>query len=325
MSNEPLSAIRQVWRSAFGSRRVAYLSGPITTGRRFLDWWQQEGAALGEGTRGFAVGLRAHVIKPNEEQLRAVADELRTRIEEPVIEPASLFISHWSQHDYLELWEQFITDHASRILLIDGWEFSAGCATEFCRAQLDGVRTERVDGTPVVASDGIAAIRRVLEEVRALDPAPTYLVHTLEGTVERLAATLPTTIYVPGGGMPRKDQSLDRLAELINVAQFVSFEPSARKPIQTYSRVSGESPNHHYSTVIEAAEALLARSADGSVNVRSFTPDSPLSREFIYGLTRADDVTAAIHRLSGDGLHTIINETVDIYDGGVSGVLLGAA
>jgi len=323
MKREPLSAIRQVWRSAFGSNRVAYLSGPITTGRRFLDWWQRDGAALGEGTPGYASGLRAHVIRPNEDELKAVADHLRTLLNEPVIEPASLFISHWSQHEYLELWEQFITDHASRILLIDGWEFSAGCASEFCRAQLDGVRTERSDGTPVVASDGIAAIRRVLAEVRKLDPAPTYLVNTLESTVERLAATLPTTVYVPGGGMPRKDQSLDHLAELINVAQFASFEPVAGVPIPAYSRVSGESPNHFYSTVAEAAEALLARSADGSVNIRSFTQESPLSREFIYGLTRTDDVTAAVHRLSGEGLHTIINETVDIRDGGVSGVVLG--
>jgi hypothetical protein len=323
MSSEPFSAIRQIWRSAFGSSRVAYLSGPITTGWRFLDWWRVNGSQLQEGSAEYVTSLREHVIEPNETQLKVVAELLRAKLPEPVIEPASLFVSHWSQNEYLELWEQFITDHASRILLMDGWEFSAGCASEFCRAHLEGVRTERIDGTPVVARDGIAAIRRALLEVQALKPIPDYLAQTLEHSAARLEATIPTIVYVPGGGTPRKDESLDRLAELINVAQFASFEPHGGKARQAYSRVLGESPNHRFSSLRQAAEVLLARSAERSVNVRSFTPESPLSREFIYGLETVDEVTAAVERLTSEGLNTIVNETVDIHDGGVSGVLLG--
>lgn len=322
-SPQPLAAIRQVWRAAFGSTRVAYLSGPITTGRRFIDWWRAGGYAFPPDSEDYRSALRRNVIALNEEALKLTAELLRAKHSEPVIEPASLFVSHWSQDDYLELWEQFITDHASRILLMDGWEFSAGCASEFSRAHLDGVPTARIDGTPVVVRDGIAAIRRALAEVEALDPVPGYLAQTLRSTAARLEETLPTIVYVPGGGMPRKDASLDRLAELINVAQFVSYEPHRAKPKQAFSRLLGEEPNHGFSGVREAAETLLARSADGSVNVRSFTPQSPLSREFIYGLTSVDDVTAAVLRLTREGLHTIVNETVDIHDGGVSGVILG--
>jgi hypothetical protein len=323
MSSQPLPAIRQIWRSAFGSTRVAYLSGPITTGRRFIDWWRGGGHALAPDSEDYRSALRAQVIQPNEAAIKLAAELLRARHPEPVVEPATLFVSHWSQQDYLTLWEQFITDHASRILLMDGWEFSAGCASEFCRAHLDGVPTARIDGTPVVPRDGIAAICRALAEVEALDPVPGYLAETLRATAARLDRTLPTTVYVPGGGTPRKDASLDRLAELINVAQFVSYEPLRRKPKQAYSRVLGEEPNHVFSGIREAAETLLERSADRSVNVRSFTPESPLSREFIYGLKSVDDVTGAVLRLTREGLHTIINETVDIHDGGVSGVILG--
>jgi hypothetical protein len=323
MSTELLPAIRQIWRSAFGSTRVAYLSGPITTGRRFIDWWRGGGHALAANSDDYRSALRAQVIQPNEAAIKLTAELLRAKHPEPVVEPATLFVSNWSQQDYLTLWEQFITDHASRILLMDGWEFSAGCASEFCRAHLDGVPTHRIDGTPVVARDGIAAIRRALGEVEALDPAPIYLAETLRTTAQRLEETLPTIVYVPGGGMPRKDASLDRLAELINVAQFVSYEPRRGKPKQAFSRVLGEAPNKVFSGIRETTEKLLARSADSSVNVRSFTPESPLSREFIYGLTSVDDVTNAVLRLTREGLHTIINETVDINDGGVSGVILG--
>ncbi|MFN3944262.1 MAG: hypothetical protein ACK4K7_04985 [Allosphingosinicella sp.] len=322
-SPQPLAAIRQIWRSAFGSTRVAYLSGPITTGRRFIDWWRGGKHAIPPESDAYRAALREQVITPNEEALKLTAELLRAKHAEPVIEPASLFVSHWSQTDYLELWEQFITDHASRILLMDGWEFSAGCASEFCRAHLDGIPTARIDGTPIVARDGIAAIRRALADVEALDPIPAYLAETLRATADRLEATLPAIVYVPGGGMPRKDASLDRLAEIINVAQFVSYEPRRGKPKQAFARVLGEAPNHGFSGLQEAAETLLARSADGSVNVRSFTPESPLSREFIYGLKTVDEVTSAVLRLTREGLHTIVNETVDIHDGGVSGVILG--
>ena len=121
----------------------------------------------------------------------------------------------------------------------------------------------------------------------------------------------------------RKDRSLDELAEVGNVAQFVSFEPGDGGPEQAYSRVQGRTPNHMFGAPEEALAELLARSADGSVNVRSYTPESPRSREFVYGLTNLDEIVATVARLSAEGLHTIANETVDVSDGGVSGVAQG--
>lgn len=118
----------------------------------------------------------------------------------------------------------------------------------------------------------------------------------------------------------RKDQSLDELAQIGNVAQFVSFEPGDGGPEQAYSRVRGRVPNHVFDGPEEALAELLARSADGSVNVRSYTPESPRSREFVYGLTTLAEIVTTVVRLSAEGLHTIANETVDVSDGGVSGV-----
>jgi hypothetical protein len=122
----------------------------------------------------------------------------------------------------------------------------------------------------------------------------------------------------------RKDASLNHLADIgMNVAQFVSFSPGVRGPAQEYSRISDAVANHTFKNARSAVQALLARSADGSVNVRSYEPFNPQSREFVYGLKTVDDAFSALCRLSGEGLHTIVNETVDIHDGGVSGVLMG--
>jgi hypothetical protein len=117
-----------------------------------------------------------------------------------------------------------------------------------------------------------------------------------------------------------KDSILDKLSEIANVAQFVSFDTKLN---QRYSRVLGFEPNHQFESLEEAAQKLLESSTDKSVNVRSYTPEFPKSREFIYGLKNSGDVVSAVRRLSQEDLYTIINETVDINDGGVSGVVLG--
>src|SRR5262249_19949581 len=161
-----------------------------------------------------------------------------------------------------------------------------------------------------------------VSRLEAMERPPLQLLEGLRAASIRLERSFHPAIITISGS-PRKDQSLDRLAELINVAQFVSFEPHRQRPRQAYSRVLGEVPNSRFKNVSEAAETLLTRSSENSVNIRSFTPGSPLSREFIYGLTSIDEIVASVERLSGENLNTIINETVDIRDGGVSGVLLG--
>lgn len=121
----------------------------------------------------------------------------------------------------------------------------------------------------------------------------------------------------------RKDVTLDWLATRFNVAQFVSFAPSSDGPSQTYSRVVGYEANHVFASLDQIIEILLHSSGENALNVRSFTPEDPQSREFIYGLRNAAEIKAALLRLSSGGLFTILNETIDVSDGGVSGVAMG--
>lgn len=118
----------------------------------------------------------------------------------------------------------------------------------------------------------------------------------------------------------RKDKSLDELAEVGNVAQFISYEPRDGQPEQAYARIARLAPNQRFDSLEAGLAALLAASSEHSVNVRSYTPENPRSREFVYGLKSLDEIVAAVRRLTAQGLHTIANETVDVNDGGVSGV-----
>jgi hypothetical protein len=121
---------------------------------------------------------------------------------------------------------------------------------------------------------------------------------------------------------PLKDDLLSRLAARANVAQFVSFGPAGDLP-QRRSCLRGHRPDHRFGGAEEAVDALLALVQSGSVNVRSFQAGAPKGGPFSYGLTRRDEVLAVLRARAGEGLHTIANETVDVDDGGVSGVTLG--
>jgi len=117
-----------------------------------------------------------------------------------------------------------------------------------------------------------------------------------------------------------KDAVLNSLSERANVAQFVSFGPDLD---QRFARVRGYRPNHAFGALDNAIGALLPVAPEHSVNVRSFAPDNPKSREFMYGLKTVAEAASAVRRLADEGLYTIVNETVDVHDGGVSGVMVG--
>ncbi|MFK4258373.1 hypothetical protein [Agrobacterium tumefaciens] len=120
-----------------------------------------------------------------------------------------------------------------------------------------------------------------------------------------------------------KDEILDSLAATANIAQFVAFRPTGGRLVQSYCRIFGFEENYRFQDVRAAITSLLDRSSDKMVNVRSYEPSSPRSREFVYGLKTVDETMAVLDRLAAENLHLIVNETIDIHDGGVSGVVQG--
>lgn len=117
-----------------------------------------------------------------------------------------------------------------------------------------------------------------------------------------------------------KDEKLNELASKYNIAQFISFAPGM-EPSQRFARVFGYTPNYSFCSLRKAIEALLSSAPEKSINVRSFREDQLQGNEFLYGLTSPDDIESAVRRLAGSGHFTILNETIDVNDGGVSGVL----
>lgn len=109
-----------------------------------------------------------------------------------------------------------------------------------------------------------------------------------------------------------KDQRLAEISDKYNVARFASFDPAGN--LRYSVGIENQSPRD----VDDAVRALLQ--GGRTVNVRTFLDDASKSTDFLYGIESAIDAAASVRRYARQGLYTIVNETVDVADGGVSGV-----
>jgi len=117
-----------------------------------------------------------------------------------------------------------------------------------------------------------------------------------------------------------KDEVLDYISASFNVAQFASFAPIDLKP--RYSRIYGFKPNEHCDTIEKTLEVLINSSQDKSINVRTFKPGFMKGNPFYYGIKTVAEACELLKKSAMDGFYSIVNETVDIHDGGVSGVVM---
>ncbi len=110
-----------------------------------------------------------------------------------------------------------------------------------------------------------------------------------------------------------KDEQLAEVSRVANVAQFVSYGPGPEAPLR--HRVL-----RHDDPSVAPIEALFRRSAARTVNVRSFLQARPSGNPFQYAMTDPGAVESLVRSLAQDGYHAIVNETLEVEDGGVSGV-----
>ena len=120
-------------------RSSVYIGVPVTTGRRFINWFRSTGCQLQRDNIEYERALRAEVILPNIQHAARFIELLRWRHVGLIIDPTSVEVPGWSQAQYYQFWTTVINRHARRVIFLDGWEFSSGCVLEFETAQLAGI------------------------------------------------------------------------------------------------------------------------------------------------------------------------------------------
>lgn len=105
-----------------------------------------------------------------------------------------------------------------------------------------------------------------------------------------------------------------------NIARFISVSPE-NKIRYVWIDENYTSSNDLKENIIN----LINLSSSKSVNIRSFSEESVKGNRFVYGkkLEDIDEIMQIINENCKEGKYSIINETIDINDGGVSGVIMG--
>ncbi|MEA3018150.1 MAG: hypothetical protein QOI38_2872 [Sphingomonadales bacterium] len=162
-------------RAVLGTQRYTYLSGPITTGRRFVEWQREHGRPIADADEWKRERVRA-VITPSCDALFQEAETLRGSGRH-VIDPGSFEARDrmWQQSDYYRLWDEVITAHASEVCFVNGWEFSAGCVLEYGCALKCGRPTRTMAGEDMSKAAAFALIQDALVHLRDEDEQITKL------------------------------------------------------------------------------------------------------------------------------------------------------
>jgi len=304
-------------------RAAVYVSGPVTTGKRYWQWNKAlAGPHLVPGSADYQTTHVHEVMTPNQLVLRQLVNRLRRRDSQLVIDPTGLALPDWTQDDYRVFWAMVIERFAHEVVFADSWEYSNGSAYEFLVVHRAGIAAMTARKQPLTLKRAVSLLKRSVHQLRGHGASTQFLTRILaelQGTSTSVSQYSATIEDLRHGHF--KDTVLAHIADAANVAQFVSYSPDLH---QRHARVHGLAPDYQFASMDTAVETLLKCSPEHSINIRSFRPDQPEGQEFIYGLRSVSDVITHLTRLSNFGLFTILNETIDVNDGGVSGVVFAS-
>ena len=313
----------QAWECIASERDLIYLSGPLTTGRRFVDWYLANGKSIPVNSRRYRDLHEKHVIAPNSKEIREMINALRVRFNHTILSPTAIRIPHWSQNDYRDLWEMVFDRFVRTVVLLPGWQYSAGASQEAYFAYKHQLDVITPDGASVDAQAASSLVSKSHEFI-VKNGVPIQL-----GEVARLFDELVanrTVLFAKAlSDERRKDEILFELGNRANIAQFISFAPTHGRAKKAYMQLSGIPQCYEFATTTDAIGHLIDNCGERMVNVRTFSDynGNDGSKPFVYGLASAEEAAAVVHNFIELGLYVIVNETIDIHDSGVSGVVMG--
>lgn len=150
--------ITQTYESVIGNTGAYYLSGPITSGIKFIEWKNSIGKFLTNEDEKKKSKF-VNVIEPNNKSLKMESEKLRNIYKTPIINPSSICIKSFTNDDYIILWIDVITNFATRVFSMDDWYYSYGCIIEFRLANKLGLPISTISGINLTYNFGLNLIK----------------------------------------------------------------------------------------------------------------------------------------------------------------------
>jgi hypothetical protein len=155
-----------------------YVSSPITSGKRLADWHiKRDGRLPDVSDPAYREEHSRHVVEPNRLHSQVVVDALRRKFPmRPTIDPSYVdnFVG-WTQDDYRFFWGIVVEKFAERVIFVDGWQYSLGCAYEFLVTQRHQIDAFNEEGIKIEIESGTQLIRDALATFPTESEAYSFL------------------------------------------------------------------------------------------------------------------------------------------------------
>lgn len=123
--------LMQAFESAGAAEGVTYLSVPLTSGIRLIQFLDYLAASDEELDAIDPARVQKEVLELNVRDARRAAQILRSlRRIGIVVDPSCMLVEGWSQFDYNSFWFEMISTFPTTVALQPGWEYSAGSRSE---------------------------------------------------------------------------------------------------------------------------------------------------------------------------------------------------
>ncbi len=185
---DQIEALLDVMCSVLQETNAVYLSVPLTSGRRMIDWKKSATQLPSPSSPEYSSELKRLVIDPNREHVRELVKQLRRDHNEPIINPSAVGdLIGWNQSDYRFFWGRVIERFAAKVLLVEGWQYSNGCTYEFLVAGRHDRPACDESGSPISVNEGKKLIRLSISEMTECG-LPTDFLESVIADLVKLAA-----------------------------------------------------------------------------------------------------------------------------------------
>lgn len=314
-------------KNLFGGNEIVYVSTPITTGERFIQWYGTIGKNIDEDSRKYNYKKKKNVIYPNIRNAREYIKNIKKATNKVIIDPTNLenTMLQWSQNEFYQFWDRVIEDLVDEVIFLDGWEYSIGCCHEYLSAIENNIKAYNQNMEEINLIEAKRRMNISMNMYRSYKLQDANKINNILNKLLKYEDNNDNRFTKKSEKIVMKDEKLDFLVsnKIANIAQFISFKPHSCL-IPKFIHINNYN-NENNNTVREIIEKLILSAPSNSVNIRSFSPGIMKGNRLIFNKTikDIDEIINTIKINCLTGKHSIINENINIEDGGVSGVALG--
>jgi hypothetical protein len=143
------------------AKKIAYISVPITSGKRLYDYMAANGFKTPEEAKTDPDAFFKHVVAPNLAAGVQASNDWAAKMDGAVVAPAefekrlrSQNAITWGQDAFMSMWIPMIDEKITDMVMVDGWEYSNGSGEEYMQAALMQMGRGRRGNITVYDDDG---------------------------------------------------------------------------------------------------------------------------------------------------------------------------